>query len=754
MSKTPERSAVEVEQALLKAMPLLCRASSEMPAPQLRTADGGEMTAAVRDELLAKCMAGQHVELEVDLLAYEQQAGVQNRNYVRFRDGAMMRLGSSGRGKPLLRDHEQGDVLARGGTIKQSLTTKRGEGDYAIRMTARLTAPWAVELALRELLGGTSIGWNPTGPVECSICGTPILSRCWHFPGDRLSETTGEDGKKQYTRDPKGTAAVEWVYTDAELTECSFVSVPGVATAGVEQVRAMLSAALGGDADGTPVHATAQLRDESHTQSAKPTEGQEMSDTTDTSIATKTAELEASFDARVAERATKLAAERAANVKEARKIARSLAISEDAAEECVDAHPADFSAAKLAILKLATERQDGGGQPRTQHVEIGAEASDKKRGIVEAAILARMSGERPTDPVVARYAKMSLLALGDELFEDAGISSRDLRDIDSQNRAKLMLGMHLPIGFGRKLSGPGGANSTSDFPLIIGSVFNTRMRALYQRRQQSWKAFAYKENLPSFDAVPTYMGGRFPKLLPVKQGATYQRGSFSMNDMSVQLSKAGRIVSLTWELILADRIGLIERAISDRVNSAIRWEDELFYTRLIANLMADGTTAIYDATNTATGGAISATTLASGFVKMATREDPTTGDPTDTDEPAIVVNVKPKFWLCPATGQVAAEQLLGDGFMPTSSSGAPTRDMRGLSVIGDGNLDANSVTDSFLFADPTDAVTVQYGHLASEDGPVLEEEPGFTVDGKDYKVRATGYVEFVDNVGTVKMPIS
>lgn len=225
---------------LAKVLPMVCRAAHESPVLAVRAADGSALSNEKRDQLLAAAVAGEFVELEIDVLAYEQKAGSQNRNFVRFRDGAMVGLGRTGKGNPFLRDHAQHTVLARAGTITASSTEKLSDGEYVIHQTVKLSAPWAVELALRGLLGSVSIGWNPTGPVMCSDCNAPVFTKCWHTPGDRLR--VGDDGKKRY--DDSGDIVVEWVYTAAELIETSIVNVPGVPSARIDEIRAALSAAV------------------------------------------------------------------------------------------------------------------------------------------------------------------------------------------------------------------------------------------------------------------------------------------------------------------------------------------------------------------------------------------------------------------------------------------------------------------------------------------------------------------------------
>lgn len=240
---------------LRKALVLACRTTVEMAGARLYAAgegdeSGGEITPEMRDDLLAKVRTGAYVALDVDILAYEQRPGVANRNFVRFRDGNMIALGASGKGKPFLRDHAQRDSLAVAGKILTSKTTKLADGHYEMRMRVRLTASWAVELALRGLLFAVSIGWEPTGPVECSACAAPVYTKCYHWPGDRVTETPQSDGTKKFVRDRNGDLTVEWIYTQAELIETSMCPIGGVKLAGFDGVRAALAASFPDDVEG------------------------------------------------------------------------------------------------------------------------------------------------------------------------------------------------------------------------------------------------------------------------------------------------------------------------------------------------------------------------------------------------------------------------------------------------------------------------------------------------------------------------
>jgi phage major head subunit gpT-like protein len=234
----------ENPESLGKHLPLQLRSSVGSIVGLRDNATGAKLTDARRDELLEKCRAGHYVEVEVEILAYEQKAGERNRNSVRFRDGEMVALGRTGEGTPFLRDHRQGDSTAKGGIIIASATEKRGEGDYCIRQTVKLTEPAAVERALRGLLDAVSIGWRPTGPVLCSAHNAPVYTKCFCWPGDRLVEKDDDNGGKRKVRHADGNIVVEWIYTKAELVETSEVPIGGVPQARAGEVRAALFASL------------------------------------------------------------------------------------------------------------------------------------------------------------------------------------------------------------------------------------------------------------------------------------------------------------------------------------------------------------------------------------------------------------------------------------------------------------------------------------------------------------------------------
>jgi hypothetical protein len=193
--------------------------------------DGAGLAAADRKALLQAVRAGgEPVTLEIDAVTFVQRE-TPNRNYTRFRPGSLRALARSFRGVPMLRDHRQGDMLARGGTVIASDLVDTPEGP-ALQQTLRLVKPWAVEAALDGTLDRFSIGWHSTGPVECTICGGDLMASggCMeHWPGETYETSAG----------PK---VCEAVFTNSEGVEVSAVSVPAVVGTGIDEIRASLSA--------------------------------------------------------------------------------------------------------------------------------------------------------------------------------------------------------------------------------------------------------------------------------------------------------------------------------------------------------------------------------------------------------------------------------------------------------------------------------------------------------------------------------
>lgn len=194
------------------------------------------LSPAELDEVLAKAVARERVELVLEVLAYEQGERdangkvIKNRNGVRLRAGAVSAAGRTGKGMPYLADHAARAANVGGRIIESKAVKVDDGGHYQIFATVLLAEPTFVERAARGLSQGVSIRFWPTGPVICTACGTEVFTACWHCPFDVVKNAKGED------------VEVEWEISSAEIVELSECAIPAVPTAGIQAVRAAFAA--------------------------------------------------------------------------------------------------------------------------------------------------------------------------------------------------------------------------------------------------------------------------------------------------------------------------------------------------------------------------------------------------------------------------------------------------------------------------------------------------------------------------------
>jgi hypothetical protein len=238
------------------------------------------LTAGERKALLERVRAGEAIEIEVEATTYIQRADP-NRNAIRFKDtaSALRKIAKSGKNTPVLRDHESGSVMARGGTVLSSVAEKVGE-EWHFKQRLKLVKPWAVEGVLDGTIDRFSIGWYPTGPILYSHNGKEVEGWPDFWPGDQL-----EDG-----------TIVEWVYTSADLIEVSGVNVPAVTGTHIEGIRAALAA------NSTPQPQREKPPTEEDKMSKKILSALGLNDTASDDIAVeKVAELQATIKSQAAE---------------------------------------------------------------------------------------------------------------------------------------------------------------------------------------------------------------------------------------------------------------------------------------------------------------------------------------------------------------------------------------------------------------------------------------------------------------------
>lgn len=203
--------------------------SSSLVQPYTVAYAGGDIETNY-DKILSKLDEGTPTALIVEAVTYIQR-DTPNLNFVRFSESSLGNVAMTGNGTPFLKDHNQTELDARGGTVIESFAAVEN-GETVFKQKIKVTKPWAILGVLDGTIDRFSIGWRSTGKVSYLHNGEEVTEENLIWPGQEL-----EDG-----------SAVEWVFEEAELIEVSAVNVPAVPGTSINEVnefRASLSYALG-----------------------------------------------------------------------------------------------------------------------------------------------------------------------------------------------------------------------------------------------------------------------------------------------------------------------------------------------------------------------------------------------------------------------------------------------------------------------------------------------------------------------------
>ena len=293
-------------------------------------------------------------------------------------------------------------------------------------------------------------------------------------------------------------------------------------------------------------------------------------------------------------------------------------------------------------------------------------------------------------------------------------------------------------------------------------MINKATRRGYEDEPASHRAWVRATTVNDFrDQVRPILGSA-PELEAVNEGGEYTQGPMDEDSTKYRVAKFGRIVSLTWETLVNDDLGVFVRVQPAMGQAARRKEADLVYALFAENAGAGPTmqdaVALFHAShgNLAASGALNAAALGAG--RTILRKQTALGGGH--------LALTPCFLICPAELETETEILLATatkhvaGSVPAAASGGSTSAIEattpiwltGLTLVVEPRLADDAV---YLAADSAQIDTVELGRLAeNESGPVIEEEREFSRDVRRWKVRHVFGAKALDWRGMVKVPIA
>jgi len=389
--------------------------------------------------------------------------------------------------------------------------------------------------------------------------------------------------------------------------------------------------------------------------------------------------------------------------------------------------------ARSAVLEeLARGDAAAGGHHNTRIQVVTDEQQVRVAGIEEAMMHRIHAGTKLTDNG-RQYRGMTLLEIGRDFLEARGVSTRGMD--------KLRLATEV-------LHYRSGMHGTSDFANIFSNVAGKRMRAAYEENQGTYTQWARRApNAPDFKNINIVQLSGAPELLQTNEHGEFKYGTMTDAGASYALVTYGRMVALTRQAIVNDDLRAFDRLVSAFGASSSRLENRLVYSQLTANPnMGDGKTLFHaDHGNLGTGApsALQLSAMKAGRTAMRLQKG------LQGEE----LNLAPNFLIVPASLEQDAYQLTSSNYVPAKQgdvnefrSGGRTS----VEPIVEPILDASSATAWYMASNNSQIDTVEYCYLDGAEGPVIETQQGFEIDGVTFKCRLDFAAKAVDHRGLYK----
>lgn len=380
--------------------------------------------------------------------------------------------------------------------------------------------------------------------------------------------------------------------------------------------------------------------------------------------------------------------------------------------------------------ELARRDAAAGGHTNVRVETVRDELETRMAGIGEA-MLARVDASAKLTDNGRQYRGMSLLEVGRDMLAAAGVNTRGM---DKMTLATRMLTFR-----------SGGLNTVSDFSSLMSNVANKRLRMGYEENPGTYTRWARRApNAPDFKSISVVQMSAMPDLLQTNEHGEFKYGTLKDGAETYQLLTYGRIVSLSRQAVINDDLRAFDRMVTGFGGASARLENRMVYAQLTANAaLADGT-ALFHASHgnlgTGAGSALQFSALSDGRKAMRKQKG------LQSEE----LNLAPAFLIVPTDLEQTAYQLTSSQYVPATK--AEVNEFRAggrtaLEPIVEPVLDGSSVAQWYLAANSSQVDTVEYCYLDGAEGPVIESEVGFEVDGLSFKCREDFATKVIDHRG-------
>lgn len=394
--------------------------------------------------------------------------------------------------------------------------------------------------------------------------------------------------------------------------------------------------------------------------------------------------------------------------------------------ECLDDMSVSAQAASDKLLAKLGEGCEplGGGLP---HITVGETSAQKLQAAAEQALLVR-AGVRK-DPTTDRalaydganpYRGRTLAEVARMTLDASGVSSSQFDSFDMVRASMGVLRVR-------------GAQTTSDFPVILESVLHKMVLTGYQAIKPTWARFCKTGSVSDFREWKRLTPGMIANLQVVNEAGEYVNKNLpDAEKLGVTVLRRGNIVEITPEVIVNDDLGTIMDTAMQLGMAGPRSVERAVYALLAQNsgagpsITIGATTAnLFSATWGTLDGApaaLTVTTLAKGADAMALQKAP--GDDQE------FLDITPAVAVSRHTVARDVQVLVGSEYDPDAANKLQ-RPNKVRGIVGDvvGSPRISSTTAVYLFADPQVAPVIEVVFLNGQQQTRVVQEENFRTAG-------------------------
>lgn len=363
----------------------------------------------------------------------------------------------------------------------------------------------------------------------------------------------------------------------------------------------------------------------------------------------------------------------------------------------------------------------------------GEDARDKQRVAMVGSLAARMGVEKAD--AANPYRGMRLHELARACLAASGVKVDGLSMLDLASMAVSRQAVR-------------GAQTTSDFPVILENTLHKLVLTGYQAQTATWQRFCKVGSVSDFRAWNRLVPGLLGNLDTVNEHGEYKNKNIpDALKNSVQATRKGNIINITPEVIVNDDTGYVMSIAQGLGALGQRAVERAVYTLLNANPTLSDGVALFHAThnNLAGAGAVpSVDTLDAGRQAMASQTAP--GDDAEylDIQPAIAVVT---------LAQGGNTRVIVNAVYDPDTANKLQKPNKVNGMVKD-VVDSPRLTGTawYLFADPNVAPVIEVVFLDGQQTPVVTEEVNFRTSGLAYKVELPFGVGAIGYHGGYKNP--